>query len=250
MIPVQVALVDESDIFTMQDLATIAGALNEQLQDDFRSAWPETPKATVGAYPEEPPDTWSIILRRDIGEPGALGYHTDVDGQPYSIVDADAGNPTVTISHELLEMIVDPFGMRMHGARLPDGLEDRHAEFGLPRPNTHVLYLLEVADPPEAVSYEVGGVQVSDFIHRYWYRTNPPARPSYSHTGAITRPRQIIRGGYVSFMVPQTRVWYQAFDWGSGLEVAELGRFDLARYGNLRAFADRHAITTKLENGR
>lgn len=240
-LPVHVALVDESETVDMAELTEVAGALNEQLQSDFLPVWRLTP-ATVGAYPKAPFGTWAIRLRKNIGEPGALGYHADAMMTPYSLVDVDAGNWTVTASHELLEMLADPWGNRRHRARLVDEIEDDWEEIGLPRRSSYVQYLLEVCDPPEATSYMVGGIAMSDFVLHSWYRTNPDVRPAYSFAGGCLMPRQVAPGGYVSFVVPETEVWWQVFaDREGNLELVNIGRFNSAKYWSLREFTDHHA---------
>lgn len=237
-IPVHVALVDETGTINPSELGRVAGALNEQILHDFAPVW--RVRASVGAYRAEdvPPHTWAIRIRRELDEPGALGYHTDDQNQPVSYV-ALTPDWSVTASHELLEMLADPWGNRMHAARLPLNVED-FEHFGLAHVSSRVHYLVEVCDPPEAVSYEIGGVDVSDFISHYWYRTNPPALGCYSHAGTCAQPRQVARGGYVSFC-NQEGDWFQVFNWTGKLQVKDLGRFDRAEFGSLRAFTDHHA---------
>ena len=113
--PVHVALVDATGTVPASDLAEVAGALNEQVQADFAPRWHV--EATVGAYPTAPPGTWRIELVHSTGQPGALGFHADAHHQPFALVDVDVGQWTVTASHELLEMLGDPWGNRLHGAR-------------------------------------------------------------------------------------------------------------------------------------
>ena len=45
---------------------------------------------------------WNIVIRDDIGDPRAAGYHQDEFGQPYALVDADMEVPIVC-SHEALD---------------------------------------------------------------------------------------------------------------------------------------------------
>jgi hypothetical protein len=235
-LPVQVALVDESGLFDAGALAEVAGALNEQMVE-FRRYWRATPPTTVVAHPQRPPHTWAIVLRRELDSPGALGYHTDDGLQPYSLVDADDGDVTQTISHELLEMSADPWGSRYHGARLPDQVADYFARFGLAHESSRVHYLVEVCDPPEATAYEVGGVSVSDFVTPLWYRTNPPEGALMSYQGACWGPRTVAPGGYVSFHVDED--WWQLFASSTGhLSASHLGRFDKGRWSTVREWSD------------
>jgi hypothetical protein len=234
-LPVHVALVDETATIAADELAHVAGALNEQVLRDFSPVWHV--RASVGAYPQAPANTWAIRIRRSLDEPGALGYHTDEHNQPVSYVMLTDDWPA-TCSHELLEMLADPWGSRLHGGRLPAGLETRHKDFGLKTERSHVSYLLEVCDPPEATSYEVGDVPVSDFIAPPWYSATGASRVNFSFAGGCRTPRHVAAGGYVSFAAPSGE-WFQCFaDRGGKLTVQDLGRFDRARFSSLREFTD------------
>ena len=72
--------------------------------------------ATVDAFNESgevPVGTWPIIIGGNV-PPGAGGFHTDDNGQPLAIVRADDDINVLcqTCSHEMIEMLVDPFGSR------------------------------------------------------------------------------------------------------------------------------------------
>lgn len=235
-IPVHVALVDETKQIDPGQLARVAGALNEQIQHDFAPVWQI--KATVGAYPEAPPDTWAVRILQQLDDPNALGYHTDEGGQPLSKV-LYTQEWTTTVGHEVLEMLADPWGWRQHHARLPYGLETAFAQFGLKAENSHVWYLLEVCDPPEAQSYEVGGVALSDFLLPSWYRSVPVAG-RFSIAGNCKEPRQVIDGGYVSFRSPTNQEWFQVFNEGGDMHVENLGTFDKS-HGSIREWTDAKA---------
>ncbi|HEX5147372.1 MAG TPA: hypothetical protein VFV85_10125 [Conexibacter sp.] len=216
-IPVHVALVDATGTIDDDELAQVAGALNEQVQADFAPVWRVA--ATVGAYPRASVGTWRIELRDGLDQPGAAGYHADAHKQPYALVDAQAGDWHQTASHELLEMLADPWGARFHTAAAPKGWSGA---------SRRVRYLLEVCDPPEVVGYEVGGVQMSDFILPAFYRSaRRGALAAYSHTGAIREPLQVIDGGYVSFVDPATDEWWQRFVSGDRVQDVNQGRADL-----------------------
>lgn len=238
-IPVQVALVDSTGRIPATELQEVAGALNEQVMADFAPVWKV--RATCGIYAAVPPATWQIVLQTKLDEPGALGYHTNDDNnQPVSFVETTTDWP-VSVSHELLEMLADAYGSRMHSARLPEGLEDDYESFGLKHPSSRVHYLLEVCDPCEATSYEVGGVPLSDFLLPAWYRTTPTVVEGYSYANGCEAPRQVAEGGYVSFANADGE-WFQAYAGKKGkLEVADLGKFSSSAARTLREFADAKA---------
>jgi hypothetical protein len=203
-IPVHVALVDMSGEIPAPELAEVAGALNEQVQADVAPAWKIA--ATVGAYPEPPVGTWRIELHRTIPQKGAAGIHLDDHGQPYSLIALSDGEWTVSTSHELIEMLIDPLAGRLHTAKLLDGWDG-------PAAPARVRYLMEPCDPCERITYEVGGVRVSDFVLPRFYRSTGATDSDYSHTGAIKQPLEILDGGYISFFDPdpKSRELYQRF---------------------------------------
>jgi hypothetical protein len=237
-LPVHVALVDDTHRVGASTLAQVAGALSEQVAADFAPVWHV--RASVGVYPAQavPPGMWAVRIVEDLQDVGALGFHTTENGQPVSFVERGEDWPSVA-SHELLEMLADPWGMRMHQARLPAGLEDRYGDFGLPRPVSRVSYLLEVSDPCEATSYAVGGQRLSDFLHPAWYRSDVQPGARYSHAGGCVKPREVARGGYVSFC--HGPEWFQVFNHLRGLEVRALGRFSDNNHASLRVWMDEAA---------
>ena len=234
-IPVHVALVDESGSINASELASVAGALNEQVQADFAPAWKVA--ATVGAYPSAPPHTWRIELQEGLDEPGAAGYHSDEHHQPFAKVDLTAGDWTVTASHELLEMLGDPWGNRLHtAAALP----------GWSGSSPRVRYLVELCDPCERFNYQVGGVPVSDFLLPAFYRSSRRAVVGYSHTGSLKAPLEVADGGYITFLDPETGDVWQRFVEGGRTEDKNWGPQQLGAK-SLREFADERAREYRAE---
>jgi hypothetical protein len=237
-IPVHVALVDVSGTIEAAELAEVAGALNEQVQADVAPAWRVA--ATVGAYPQPPQGTWRIELEETIDAPGAAGFHADERGQPYAKVALQDGDWTVTASHELIEMIVDPFGSRLHTAAALKGWNGDSAR---------VRYLMEPGDPAEEIHYEVGGVPVSDFVLPSFYRSSPRGSlAAYSHTGSVTEPLQILDGGYISFIDPATEAMWQRFV-VNGENVDKELEPPAGRLLNLREFFDEQARAFRASQG-
>ena len=108
----QVALVSDTTSVSFADVSSVAAALQKQATRDFSPLWQVN--ATVSAFDaleSVPVDYWPVIIRDDIDQPGAAGYHTDSNGQPFSLVQAD-DQWQLTASHETLEMLADPFGNR------------------------------------------------------------------------------------------------------------------------------------------
>ena len=94
MLPMQVALVPENQHvgLTASNLTRVAAALQKQVTRDFSPIWEVD--ATVDAFAsleDVPLGYWPIIISKDSPD-FALGYHTDKQGQPFSIVRSTAIN--------------------------------------------------------------------------------------------------------------------------------------------------------------
>jgi hypothetical protein len=111
----QLALVSESAQVRASDLTQVSAALQKQATRDLVQFW--NVKATVDAFPrleDVPLGYWPIIVMDDIGF-DAAGIHLDKNGQPFALVTASAQRDvwSLTASHEMIEMLVDPFGNRL-----------------------------------------------------------------------------------------------------------------------------------------
>lgn len=220
-----IALVSESDRVPLADLVQIAAAVQKQVIRDFGPIWEV--QATIAAFAQEqhvPDDYWTITIRDNIGS-DAAGMHLYEDGQPYALVDADS-NVSITCSHEVLEMLADPFGNRLvAGPSLKKG-------------QGRVNYLVEVCDPSQASNYTVNDIPVSDFYTPAFFSPVDAPGTRYSFTGAIPSPRTIIRGGYISWMIPETGEWWQQIFSGSGRIFRRLGMLQREQGQSWRAIID------------
>ena len=96
------------------------------------------------------------------GVQGALGYHSDNHKNvPYGFIYLDickeAGeNWTVTLSHEVLELLADPTAVITITGKAPHG-------------SGSVYYDLEVCDPTQGDSYVVDNVRVSNFVGKAYF---------------------------------------------------------------------------------
>jgi hypothetical protein len=225
-----VALISESERINSGDLMTVAAALQKQAMRDLAPLWDiGATVAAFGRVVDVPLDYWPIIIRDNIGYQAA-GIHKDRNGQPFSLVMADDSRDawSVTCSHEMCEMLVDPFGNRLVAGTSIDPKQGR------------ANYLVEVCDPSEgaAFGYSVNGVLVSDFYTPHFF--DPIAAPGvrYSFTGAITEPRTIREGGYISWVDLATNIWWQQ-TWftDEGPEFNKIGK--LSSRQSLRSQIDR-----------
>ncbi len=179
----------------LRDLPRVARALHKQVKRDFEPLWGIAGTVTwYGAQADVPVGFWKVIVDEKLGIAGDLGFHWDPLGQPFARVAYDVNTQwSATASHEVLEMLADPYGEFLYGA---PSIDPKHR-------GNQVLYDVEVCDPCENKTYVIDGVTVSDFITPRFYDAKRSARARYSFTGAVKHPRQVLAGGYVSWSDPK-----------------------------------------------
>jgi hypothetical protein len=234
MLTAHVALVSETDAVQLDDLSTVSAAMQKQVTRDFGPIW--NVDATVDAFDSldsVPVDYWPVIVADDINQPGAAGFHTDDHGQPFALVQVDDNWP-LTVSHETLEMLADPFGNRTIAGLPPDGAPDPIGSLD------RVTYLVEVSDPCEDAqfSYNSNGIAVSDFITPNYYDPTASGGVRYSFTGSITAPHTVLEGGYVSFGNPVDNNWYQILVQNGEVTLRDLGVITSTNGKSLRELVD------------
>ncbi|HWT04452.1 MAG TPA: hypothetical protein VN224_01730 [Xanthomonadales bacterium] len=184
-----------------RDLSRVTAALQTQVTRDLCPLWHV--EATVSAFTnieDVPLGHWVVFLKESIGEADELGFHLDSHNQPYALVAYDK-SWTLSLSHEILEILVDPSGNRLVAG---PSLDPKH-------PHHRVRYLLELCDPCEdsAYSYTIDGVVVSDFITPHYHDPQGTSGARYSFTGALRGPRDVLPGGYLTWEDPVLGAWYQ-----------------------------------------
>jgi hypothetical protein len=228
MLTQHIALIDQSKSLHAAELAQAAAALQKQATRDLGPIWGV--RATVDTFPtinKMPVGYWPIIITERIDDPNAAGYHADKHHQPYAMVQLENGWAT-TCSHELCEMLVDPFGNRLV------------ASDSIKKGQGRVKYLIEVCDPSEGAEfgYSVNGVLLSDFYTPHYFDPISSPATRYSFTGALTKPREVKKGGYLSWYDPQSNSWFQATFFGTSLQIQKLTGMQ-ERGASLRSQIDR-----------
>jgi hypothetical protein len=250
-----IALVSLTSEISTRDLLQAGAAVQKQLTRDFAPIWGL--RATLDTFDDlssVPSDYHPVVVFSDssdlagqlevaIGPEYAAqliddferdrltGLHLNAfTRQPFALVEAsDAWS--VTISHEVLEMIADPYGNRLVAAADPLDATQR------------VKYLLEVCDPCQTVWYPVNGVPVSDFYTPRYFDPVAIRGARYSFTGSLTRPLHILEGGYLSWVDPDDSGLYQ-LEGGSTQPVLLSSLLQLARStAPLRTVVDTNART-------
>ena len=132
------------------------------------------------------PGAWAMVFLDDADQPGALAYHDlTPDGLPISKVFVkttldDNELVSVSASHELVEMLVDPaINMMTTG------------------PDPKTMYAYESADPVEALSFPVKGIPMSDFVYPSYFEVfRKPKSVQFDKMKKVTKTFQILAGGY------------------------------------------------------
>jgi hypothetical protein len=142
---------------------------------------------------------WAMVFLDDADQPGALAYHDlTPDGLPQSKVFVKTtleNNDLVSVSasHELVEMLVDPAINLMSTG-----------------PDPKVIYAYESADPVEALSFPVNGIAMSDFVYpAYFEAFHKPGSVQFDRLKKVNKPFQILPGGYQ--IIFKNGKWTQIF---------------------------------------
>jgi hypothetical protein len=225
MLPVHVALVSESQNIDPADVARVAAALQKQATRDFGPVW--SVDATIDALPtldDVPIDYWPIVVLDNLK--GGGGVHMDQHHKPYALVDATA-SWSLTASHEMCEMLADPFGNRKVAGQSPKEDQGR------------VELLVEVSDPIEApeFAYTINGYLVSDFITPRYYDPDAARGVRYDFSGAISKPREVMKGGYISWHDPVSNHLWQYLR-VRGDEFKDLGEGNFEGNKSIREWVD------------
>jgi hypothetical protein len=177
-----IAFVNKATVTIGVDLDKLVNALQKQIDRDFVPVWGYPAKLYVTKTPA--PNDWQIVFFDDADVANALGYHDiTVDGQPVSkvfvsTVIAAGEKISVTASHELLEMLIDP------GAQLWASANG-------------YFYAYELCDAVEEEEYEIDGVAVSDFVYPSFFEPwRKPRSARFDHLEKVSSPLQTLQRGY------------------------------------------------------
>jgi hypothetical protein len=256
-----VALVSLTRDISTSNLLQVAAAVQKQVTRDLAPLWGI--RANVDAFEklaDVPNDYHPVVL---FGQPEELlggleveigdvttarmveqfqtgriaGVHANAfTRQPFALIQA-GDDWSVAVSHEVLEMLADPYGNRLIGARHPIDPDER------------VKYLVEICDPCQTVGYTVNGWKMSDFYTPRYFDPVRNAAAFYSFTGAIEYPLHILGGGYVSWIDPRDSALYQ-LEGGSSAPRRLADITALARTSTpLRTVVDSNAATPRVTAG-
>lgn len=195
-----------------EQVQTAIRAINRQISEDFEPYWSMGAHVRLEGPSTEKPDTMTIADMRgeaiiylwdEVNVEDALGYHdANHRGIPFGFVftelSAQLGeNWTVTLSHEVLELIADPEVNLLVKGPHPAQL------------NKDVFHWYEMCDAVQTETYAIDGVEVSNFVLPLYFTSSEETggRNDFlgkSHDGKTLRSFGVNPGGYVGFYNPQS----------------------------------------------
>ena len=194
-----ISIINFSSLKTPEVQKTIR-AVNRQVTQDFQSIWGSAYMLRLhgtGFKPANPQDLEDEPVRGEaviylIDEDfldGALGFHSlNASEIPFGFVFVDTSpNWTVTFSHEVLELIIDPtVNLFVPG---PD-----------PRnPTNLVLHTYEVCDAVERSKYQIDGVTVSDFLTPSYFSVGDAPGTRNDFLGVGVESFGVTSGSHLAF---------------------------------------------------
>jgi hypothetical protein len=196
-----IAIINESTVATDGEVAAAVGAIGVQIARDYAPAYGVGASLHFYAKGNKglPAGMWWLAVLDNSDQANALGYHDLTSaglplGKVFAVADRQAGDSlSVTVSHEVLEMLGDPFINLT--AQMGDGK----------------FYAFEMCDAVEAdgLGYAIDGVEVSDFVLPAYFQ-GAITGAKFDFGGHLTGAcPQIAAQGYLSVYDPVTGRWSQ-----------------------------------------
>jgi hypothetical protein len=204
---IAVSVINASTVVSDDECRALTAALQTQVSRDFAPAWGIGATLTFVPKAQAPAaGTWWLSILDNTDRARVLGHHElTSDGLPigksFAGTDKHYGVEwTVTASHELLEMLVNPdcnMTVLLHSGQ-----------------GAGKLYHYEVCDPCEddADSYCIDTIKVCNFVYpAYFHSFHQAGSVQFDHQRKLTAPiPSILPGGYISvFDLSDTTGWQE-----------------------------------------
>jgi hypothetical protein len=187
-----IAVVNHSDRMDDRDVAFQVEAVRLQLLHHVAPLWDGEPPGVVfyGTAEGIPPQQAAVLgYVNDDGNAQSAGYHTDIGGLTYGLVDVgQSASPSATLSHESSEMYGNP-----------------KLDRKVPGPKGR-MYYIELGDPTQEETYEIDvtlmgehrRITVSDFVLPRWFDmpNTSPGDPRTTYLDQRLAPFEVAPGGY------------------------------------------------------
>ncbi len=163
-----IAIIDSHNVVTKQMVA----AIQTQLDRDVLPAWGLT--AILDLHHERRYDYAVLLTDAPNGR-----HYVDASGRPTAEVAWWSTDLSVVLSHEILEMVVNPY-------------LDRTAYFAYPN-GLGFVFNWEICDPVQGSTYSIDGVRVSDFVYPSYFRQTYGRTP-FDHLGLLHAAGSLVTG--------------------------------------------------------
>ena len=195
----KIEIINKSTVLTSDQITPVIAALQKQVDNDFSPIWLCGP---VELAATDNGGTWQMVVLDNSDQSGALGYHElTADGLPLAKIFAKDDiqynlSVSVTMSHELLEMLIDPW-----------------ACIASQNQNDGDFYAYEVCDAVEddSFAYKIDDILVSDFVTPDWFITGKGPDTQFSFKNNVHAPFTLAKGGYIG-KCPSNGSWTQVTD--------------------------------------
>jgi hypothetical protein len=190
----KVAIVNSSTTTNDADLRPVVAALQTQVNDHLAPIWgigADISFFEIGK--SAPADNWKVEIADNPDQPGMLSYHSYTEtGLPFAKISAVAAKSSgVTLSrsmsHELLNMLVDP---RADSAIFVDASDGAKAK----------VYIVEIADACEGDGdgYKINQILVSNFVYPTWFHPTikPEDNVQFDHLNRLRKPLELCPEGH------------------------------------------------------
>jgi hypothetical protein len=188
---VGIDIINASTVLQDGDFNEVVLALQQQVSEHFASQWGiDAHLHFVPSGGSADAAHWQIVVLDNSDQAGTAGYHDLTSaGLPMGKVFAETDRQynqcwTVTLSHELLEMLEDP--------------DINLVAFG-PDENLWAYEMCDVVED-DSYGYEIDGVAVSDFVYPAFFESFREG-VSFDHTGQLHAPFWIAPKGYSGIYV-------------------------------------------------
>jgi hypothetical protein len=199
-----VAVTNTSTCLSDPQVEAVLRALQKQVSAEFESYWEVDCMLSYLEKGQSLTEGWlQIVIVDNPDQAGALGYHELTRqgtplGKIFAKLELASGSSwTPTLSHELLEMLADPW--------------INWCAVGSDRK----IYALEVCDAVEAdnLGYLIDDVLLSDFVTPAWFEPTCANRIDFKQH--LSKELELARGGYISILDP-SHGWTQVTAKGEG----------------------------------
>lgn len=216
MAVINIDVINSSTEASDQTIKWLTAALQKQVTRDFAPIWDiDASLFFVPRGGKTNPAHWQLVFLDNADVSGALGYHDlTAAGLPLGKVfirttELAGGAWSVTASHELLEMLVDPWA--------------NTAVIMLDNKGRGTAYAFEVCDAVEddTLGYVINDFKVSDFVTPEWFSPDTlMPNTKFDFLGHVTQPFQLLVNGYIGVVdINSSSGWQQLL--GSGSKTSE-----------------------------